>query len=171
MDMGHDPTATPTGKDLKALVVEILDDNRTMAIGTLRPDGWPQVTTVGYVHDDLTIFFVVARDSQKLANLRRDPRVSIAIGHHGHDEMAVRGLSMAARVEEVTEPDEIRRLNTMIWQRYPNIAVFAPREVNSAVLRARPHLISVVDDTRGLATPAAFEVSAQVDLATLQAAS
>lgn len=164
MDMAQNTTETPAGDALEALLIEILDDNRTMAIGTLRADGWPQVTTVGYVHEGLTLFFVVARDSQKLANLRRDARVSIAIGHHGHEEMAVRGLSMAARVEEVTKADEIKRLSAMIWRRYPNVAVFAPREVNAAVLRARPHLISIVDDARGLAKPVTFEVSAHADL-------
>jgi len=34
--------------------IEILDTQRTMAISTLRPDGWPQTTIVGYVNEDLT---------------------------------------------------------------------------------------------------------------------
>jgi hypothetical protein len=35
---------------------------------------------VGYVHDDLDPYFAVASTSQKLANVRRDGRVSIALG-------------------------------------------------------------------------------------------
>jgi len=29
----------------------ILDHHRNMTIATLRPDGWPQATTVGYAND------------------------------------------------------------------------------------------------------------------------
>jgi uncharacterized pyridoxamine 5'-phosphate oxidase family protein len=154
----------PNPSGLKDLILRILDDNRTMTVATLRADGWPQATTVGFVHDDLTLYFCVARGSQKLANISRDSRTSIAIGHHGTDEASVRGLSMAAHVDEVTDVDDIARLNALIWRLYPEIAVFAPRDANAAVLRARPHLVSVVDDGVGLNIPVLFEVSAHSDL-------
>ena len=168
--MSQAPSAAPIGKDLKALVARILDENRDMAIATMRPDGWPQTTMVGFAHDDLTLFFVVARSSQKFLNLALDPRASIAIGRYAAEARAVRGLSMAVRVEEVVEPDEIRRLNALLWDRYPEIAVFAPRDTNCAVLRAKPQVISIVDDALGLATPAIFAVVAQADLVPHRAA-
>jgi len=160
---------TPDAAELKALVLRILAENRTMTIATLRPDGWPQATIVGYVHDDLTLYFTVSRYSQKLENIRRDPRTSIAIGQHPADSPGVRGLSMAARVEEVAQFPEIERLNALIHARYPGVAVFAPRDSNSAVLRARPHLLSLVDDARGLAKPLLLEVSAHTGLSPVAA--
>ncbi|HKP80094.1 MAG TPA: pyridoxamine 5'-phosphate oxidase family protein, partial [Phenylobacterium sp.] len=45
---------------LKPLILKVLDEHRTMAVATVRPDGWPQATIVGYVHDDLTLYFVVS---------------------------------------------------------------------------------------------------------------
>jgi nitroimidazol reductase NimA-like FMN-containing flavoprotein (pyridoxamine 5'-phosphate oxidase superfamily) len=48
---------------------------------TLRPDGWPQATTVGYVNEDLTLYFLCGLDCQKAANLARDDRVSLTIDH------------------------------------------------------------------------------------------
>ena len=88
----------PQGAEAKAKIVELLNENRVMTVATLRPDGWPQATMVGVVHDDLTLYFAVARTSQKLANIRRDPRVSIALGH---EELSrLRGLSMAAHAAE-----------------------------------------------------------------------
>ncbi|MER8957242.1 pyridoxamine 5'-phosphate oxidase family protein [Mesorhizobium sp. M0833] len=51
-----------------------------MTIATLRPDGWPQATTVGYVNEGLTLYFLCGLDSQKAENLARDDRVpSIAV--------------------------------------------------------------------------------------------
>ena len=60
--------------------IEILDSHMTMAISTLRPDGWPQTTFVGYANEGLTLYFLIFRSSQKLANIRRDRRVSLAVG-------------------------------------------------------------------------------------------
>jgi hypothetical protein len=33
---------------MEAKAISILNAHRTMAISTLRPDGWPQTTIVGY---------------------------------------------------------------------------------------------------------------------------
>jgi general stress protein 26 len=128
---------------LKAEILALLDENRIMSVATLRPDGWPQTTMVGYVHDDTTLYFAVARSSQKLSNIQQDPRVSIAIGHD--TPKRIRGLSMAARVFEVTDPEEVARLNAILHARYPEQSVFAPREASAALLKATPKLISIVN--------------------------
>ena len=64
-------------RDSRTKILQLLDENRVMTVATLRPDGWPQATVVGYVHDDLMLYFAVARISQKFANIARDPRISI----------------------------------------------------------------------------------------------
>jgi nitroimidazol reductase NimA-like FMN-containing flavoprotein (pyridoxamine 5'-phosphate oxidase superfamily) len=154
----------PDPARLKALVLRILDDNRTLTLATVRADGWPQATVVGFVHDDLTLYFVVSRQSQKLANLRSDPRASLAVGHPHETSREVRGLSMAARIEEVDALDEIERLNKLVAARYPGVLVFAPRTASSAVLRARPQLISLVDDSEGLSQPVLLDVTVRTEL-------
>jgi general stress protein 26 len=144
--------------ELKAKIVELLNENSTMTVATVRPDGWPQATMVGYAHDDLTLYFVVGRASQKLANIKRDPRVSIAIGRlsivigEAHHDRII-GLSMAARVAEVTDIDEIERVNRLAAKQWPERAVFAPREVSAAVMRASPTVISVIDLAMGPGQP------------------
>jgi general stress protein 26 len=143
--------------DLKSKILAILDENRVMTVATVRPDGWPQATLVGYVHDDLDVFFVVARASQKHANIVREPRVSIALGRESPSR--IRGLSMAALAEEVTDFAEIERLNESICERYPEQIVFAPRETAAAVLRARPKLISVIDQGKEPGEPELVEVA------------
>ena len=37
---------------LRQKILALLDGHRIMTISTLRPDGWPQATTVGYVSDE-----------------------------------------------------------------------------------------------------------------------
>jgi general stress protein 26 len=135
--------ATSSDEALTQDVLTLLDENRVMCLATVRPDGWPQATMVGYIHDDITLYFAVARTSQKLANIQHDQRVSIAIGHD--TPKRIRGLSMSAKVSEVTDPDEIDRINALLHARYPEQAVFAPREAAAALLKAVPKVVSIVD--------------------------
>jgi len=144
-------TPSPPDDALKNVILALLDENRIMCLATLRPDGWPQATMVGYAHDDMALYFAVGRTSQKLSNIQHDPRVSIAIGHD--TPKRIRGLSMAARVTEVTDFEEVGRLNAILHARYPEQAVFAPREASSALLKATPKLVSIVDLTKGPGKP------------------
>jgi nitroimidazol reductase NimA-like FMN-containing flavoprotein (pyridoxamine 5'-phosphate oxidase superfamily) len=41
-----------------------------MTVATNRADGWPQATTVGYVNDGLTLYFLCDPESQKAQTLR-----------------------------------------------------------------------------------------------------
>lgn len=143
--------------DPKSKILAMLDENRIMSIATVRPDGWPQATMVGYVHDDLTLYFSVARASQKLANIQNNPRVSVAIGHDS--PKAIRGLSMAGHASEVMDLAEVGRLNGLIAARYPEQAVFAPREVASVILKFAPQIVSIIDLTKGPGRPELAEVS------------
>lgn len=143
----------PTDTSIDAVgeeALSILSENRIMAVATLRPDGWPQATMVGYAHDGLTLYFTIARGSQKLANTQRDARISIAIGRHVGNGPDLRGLSMAADATEVTNPEDIRRLNALVFDRYPEQAVFAPRGASVAVMKATPVMMSVIDPQGGL---------------------
>jgi len=148
----------PQGAALKTRVLGILSENRIMALATLRADGWPQATMVGYIHDGLVLYFAIGRSSQKLVNMARDPRVSIAIGHHEPGEAGPRGLSLAATVSEVTDADAVRRLNDLIQERYPEQVVFTPPGVSIAVMKVLPEVFSLVDAAGGQDKPLLLRV-------------
>ena len=150
---------TTAGEDSKGTILAILAENRIMSLATLRADGWPQVTLVGYAHDDLMLYCAVGRSSQKLANISRNPRVAIAIGHD--QPKRLRGLSMSGKAVQVTDMEEITRLNSSIAGRYPEQMIFAPREASSAVLRITPKLVSIIDLAKGPGLPTLVEVMSQ----------
>lgn len=142
---------------LKAKIVELLNEHYDMAVATLRHDGWPQTTMVGYVHDELTLYFASALTSQKVANIRRDDRISIALGHE--EPTRLRGLSMAAYAHPVEESSEIDAVNRLIQERYPGRAIFSPRETASILIRASPMVISVIDLGKGPGKPQMVSVA------------
>ena len=82
--------------EIRRKILTLLDQHRIMTIATLRPDGWPQATTVGYVNAGLVLYFLCGLDSQKARNLARDDRMSLTIDDDTADLMAIMGLSMAA---------------------------------------------------------------------------
>ena len=59
---------------LRRQILKLLSEHRIMTLATNRPDGWPQATTVGYVNDGLTLYFLCSPQSQKADNLARDDR-------------------------------------------------------------------------------------------------
>src|SRR6187401_1889194 len=100
-------------EQIRQEILTLLDQHRIMTIATLRPDGWPQATTVGYVNEGLTLYFLCGLDSQKAANLARDDRVSLTIDHDTADLMAITGLSMAALARVVTDRPEAEKVLRM----------------------------------------------------------
>src|SRR5689334_16606439 len=98
--------------------IEILDSHRTMAISTLRPDGWPQTTIVGYANEGLTLYFLIFRSSQKLGNIRRDNRISIAVGGEPRNLDQLTAVYAAAHAIEMKDPDQRERAWNLLQARH-----------------------------------------------------
>jgi len=134
-------------------ILDILNQHRIMTIATLRPDGWPQATTVGYANDGLTLYFLCGRDSQKAANLALDDRVSLTVDHDTPQVMEISGLSMAARARAVLDPKEAEKALAMLMRRYPQQespglpAMPSPADVS--LFRVTPEVVSVLDYAKG----------------------
>jgi len=123
-----------------------------MTVATLRADGWPQATTVGYVNEGLTLWFLCGLDSQKAANLARDDRLSLTIDHDTPDIMAITGLSMAARATPVTDRAEAEKVLRMLPSKYPEqkaLPVAMPKPDDVRLFRVTPTMISVLDYSKG----------------------
>jgi|TARA_R110002124_G_scaffold104739_1_gene255070 general stress protein 26 len=148
---------TPIHGGAVAAIVALMDSQRLLTLGVNRPDGWPQVTTVGYVNDGLNIYMSVARDSQKLANIQADPRVSIAIRSEADRGDAV-GLSLAGRATEVRDPDLIAGINKLVAARYPDVNVYCPSGASIAVIHVAPLIIAPVAVADGRSRPQTFSV-------------
>jgi nitroimidazol reductase NimA-like FMN-containing flavoprotein (pyridoxamine 5'-phosphate oxidase superfamily) len=130
---------------LKSKILELLNQHRLMTVATNRPDGWPQATTVGYVNDGPTIYFLCSPQGQK-ANLARDSQISLTIDHDVSDPMAITGLSMAAQAQPVTDPMEVAKAMNPLGTRYPEYAALPmPKPEEIAVYRVLPKVISVLD--------------------------
>lgn len=44
-------------EEIRRRILALLDEHRIMTVATLRPDGWPQATTVGYANEGTHALF------------------------------------------------------------------------------------------------------------------
>lgn len=131
-------------------IVALLDQHRIMTIATVRPDGWPQATIVGYANDGLIMYCFVGRDSQKYINIQHNPHISIAIGNDYPQPLQIKGLSFAATAEVTDDPGEIQHAVAILLQRYPEYKVMPqPDPAQVAMLRITPQIASILDYSKG----------------------
>jgi hypothetical protein len=141
--------------------LSVLNRHSMMALATVRTDGWPQATMVCYVNDGLAVYFAISRTSQKFANIARDGRVSIAIGDGARLPSQIKGLSMAAEVSEVRDEPYRSQVLAKLSARHTDYFDAAAFDLTgSALMRALPRIISVVDFSRGLGHTEALSVGA-----------
>jgi nitroimidazol reductase NimA-like FMN-containing flavoprotein (pyridoxamine 5'-phosphate oxidase superfamily) len=139
-------------EDIRRKILTILDQHRIMTVATLRPDGWPQSTTVGYVNEGLTLYFLCGLDSQKAKNLALDNRLSLTIDHDTANLMTITGLSMAARAHAVDDRAEAEKVLRMLPLKYPEappLPVKMPSPDEIRLFRVTPTVISVLDYSKG----------------------
>jgi len=140
--------------ELRTKILTLLDQHRIMTVATLRPDGWPQATTVGYVNEGMVLYFLCGLESQKAKNLALDDRISLTIDHDTADLMKITGLSMAAHAHPVTDRAEAERILNMLPSKYPDappLPMKMPTADEVRLFRVTPKIISVLDYSKGFA--------------------
>ena len=90
------------------------------SLGTLMPDGSPQVTPVWVDYDGKHILFNSALGRMKDKNVRRDPRVALAIQD---PENPYRYLEIRGRVVEITQKGADDSINKLA-QKYLDKSVY-----------------------------------------------
>jgi len=137
-------------KQLKDFILATLDENRIMAVSTLRRDGAPQTTIVGFAHDGLVIYFFTDRAGQKAGNIAHDDRVSIAIGQDRADPLAIRDLSLAGNALLIEDEAEVAHARKLLLRKFPEYEPLGLPDRRFAVLmRVTPEIISAIDYSKG----------------------
>jgi nitroimidazol reductase NimA-like FMN-containing flavoprotein (pyridoxamine 5'-phosphate oxidase superfamily) len=131
--------------------ITILNANRLMTIATVRPDGWPQATIVGYANEGFRLYFLIYRTSQKFANIARDSRVAVTVGQEPTELRQIKAVYAGCEVRELTDTKERSRAWGLLAERHPNLTDLAPPETAEvATMVADCKYVSVLDYSQGL---------------------
>jgi len=90
--------------------VDLFQKRAFASLGTLMPDGRPQVTPVWCDFDGQHVIFNSAKGRQKDRNVRRDPRVALAIVD---PDNPYRYLEIRGTVVEITEDGASQHIDKM----------------------------------------------------------
>jgi PPOX class probable F420-dependent enzyme len=121
-----------------------------MSLATVRPDGYPQATTVTYANDGLTLYFACDRSSQKVRNLRRSPKVSLTINQDTADWKKITGLSMGATAKVLERPADTQRALALLSRKFKDMKNLSEEDLAETVfVRVQPKVVSMLDYRRG----------------------
>jgi nitroimidazol reductase NimA-like FMN-containing flavoprotein (pyridoxamine 5'-phosphate oxidase superfamily) len=138
---------------LRSKILKVLDRQHFMTVATIRPDGYPQATTVKYIHDDLIVYFATAPTSQKASNIQLNNKVSVAIADQAEDFYKLRGLSMSGTATRVQDKQRAEEYALRLFGRLPQKRRLVPEDPKElAVYEIRPVAIALVDYTSGFGT-------------------
>lgn len=129
--------------------ISILDAAADLTIATNRADGYPQATTVSFVHDGLTIYFGTGAQAQKANNIARDGRVSITVDLPYANWGDIKGLSLGGRATRVTSPDEMGKIGALMFAKFPQLKDIAQNGFDMTLFRVDPEVVSILDYSRG----------------------
>lgn len=138
-------------QSFKDFVLEVVDGASDLTLATLRPDGYPQATTVSFAHDGLSLYVGIGKNSQKASNVRHNNKVSLTINLPYHDWRDIKGLSMSALAEIIEESAGVDAAKACLLKRFPQIAEWGSGGMadDVAFLKITPQVISMLDYTKG----------------------
>ena len=96
---------------------EFLQGRHTMNVATLSRDGQPHLVAMWYGFLDGVPAFWTYGKSQKILNLRRDPRLTCLV-EDGETYDQLRGVELVGTGELIDDPEIVLKLGIDLYERY-----------------------------------------------------
>jgi PPOX class probable F420-dependent enzyme len=97
----------------EAEIAALFGECKSLQVATLGPQGEPHLTTLWYTVHDGTVMFETYGKSQKVVNLRRDPRIAVLV-EAGETYGELRGVSIQGKAELVEEGERLQELMRLV---------------------------------------------------------
>ena len=133
---------------------QFLDEGWTLQVATNGPGGFPHLAPMWYVMIDGVVHFTTFGKSQKILNLRRDPRISVML-ETGQAYEELRGLVIRGNAEIDEDVQTTASVMSVVGNKYRGlpIATETPEEALPAAakrvtVRVRPERVYSWDHTK-----------------------
>jgi PPOX class probable F420-dependent enzyme len=98
-------------------IQQLLGARDVVLLATVQPDGAPLAMPMWFLHDPATLTMISVAGTQKVKNLRRDPRVCV-VAEGGSGGGDVRGVAVHGRAEFLVDGPERRALAERFLEKY-----------------------------------------------------
>ena len=128
-------------------ILEFLHDARVLQVATIGRDGTPHLAPMWFVVEDGKIVFRSFTKSQKIVNLRRDPRLTVLV-ESGDAYEELRGIMIKGEARLITAPDQVLATYGRLAAKYamvgPEPVDLDPEALEAAFGRFAPKNTAVV---------------------------
>lgn len=101
---------------------ELLDDSWTLQVASIGPKGYPHLVAMWYVVVDGLIHFTTFRKSQKILNLKRNPKISVIL-ETGKGYQELRGMVIEGTAELLDDPAGTAKVMAAVGAKYNGIPI------------------------------------------------
>jgi len=124
-------------------IVKILTGRRNAWLSTLMPDGSPQLTPVWIDVEGEDLLLSTNEGTVKIANMRRDPRVAVAIESEEDRYLTV---TIRGRVTEICPDEDLDRVNRLSWHHDDKEWDTSSEEGERLLVRIKPEKATLLED-------------------------
>jgi PPOX class probable F420-dependent enzyme len=100
-----------------AEVAEYLGGVHTLQVASINADGTPHLAAMFYAVVDGQVGFWTYGKSQKVVNLRRDPRITVMV-ETGKEYSELNGVTITGRARLIDDLDEVFAFGEVLYPRY-----------------------------------------------------
>ena len=112
-----------------------LDEQRVLNVATIGPSGHPHLVAMWFAVVDDKIAFWTFGKSQKVLNLRRDPKIT-GLVESGDTYSQLRGVELVGTARIVDDYDDVLRIGTAVGAKY---GVGAASDASMALAAGQAH--------------------------------
>ena len=101
-------------------ILTFLDSKEIAILATVQADGAPLAMAMWFLHDPASLTMISEARTQKVRNLRRDPRACV-VAEAGGGGADIRGITVQGRAEFLDDGPERRALIERFHRKYPRL--------------------------------------------------
>ena len=108
-----------TREEAEAFLNEGMRENWPIFLATNGPGGYPHIVSMGWVYQGGRVWFQTYGKSQKILNLRRDPKAAVmleAAYPGGFEHRKLRGLMIRGICAVEDNPEKVVEVLTAMWR-------------------------------------------------------
>jgi len=111
-------------------VATFLESGRNLQVASLGPDGYPHLTTLWYVIGNGRITFRSFSKSQRVVNLRRDPRLTVLV-EDGDSYDTLRGVMVKGKAQLTEDRSVVLKTYGAVAAKYGEVDALDPEAVEA----------------------------------------
>jgi hypothetical protein len=117
-----------------------LESQQILNVATIGPSGHPHIVAMWYAYVDDTIAFWTFAKSQKIMNLRRDPKMSGLVESGGGSYSELRGVELVGNGQIVDDFEQVLQIGKAVGVRYNGDAALSDAALPFIEAQARKRL-------------------------------